>query len=112
MYNPKLTPAAQNLRRNLTKEERKLWYDYLRDLHIFKRQKVIGKYIVDFYCPSKRIVIELDGSQHYDEAGQASDKERDAYLKSLGIEVLRYSNLEINSYFEAVCRDITARIVP
>ena len=81
----------------MTKEERHLWYDCLKQLpYTIHRQKVLGPYIVDFYCAAKQIVIELDGSQHYDEAGHAADIQRDAYLNELGIRVLRYSNSDIN----------------
>ena len=109
--NPKLTPYAKKLRRDMTKEERHLWYDFLKTLPVtFNRQKVIGRYIVDFYCASAHIVIELDGSQHYEEKGKETDQQRDAYLKSLGITVLRYSNLDIQQNFSGVCQDILNHI--
>ncbi|MBR2488869.1 MAG: endonuclease domain-containing protein [Clostridia bacterium] len=105
--NQKLTPNAKTLRKNMTKEERHLWYDFLKSLPItFNRQKVIGNYIVDFYCAKAKIVIELDGSQHYETSGQKSDKKRDEYLNNLGITVFRYSNLDINRNFRGVCLDI------
>ena len=105
--NPKLTPFAQKLRREMTKEERHLWYDFLKDLPVtFNRQKVIGDYIADFYCASSKIVIELDGSQHYEDQGMQSDEIRDAYFSSLGIRVLRYSNKDIKKNFEGICEDI------
>ena len=105
--NKKLTPNAKNLRKNMTKEERHLWYDFLKTLPItIHRQKVIGNYIVDFYCASAKIVIELDGSQHYKDKGLESDVIRDEYLKSLGLRVLRYSNLDVNKNFEGVCMHI------
>ena len=89
------------------KEEKHLWYDFLKKLPLtFNRQKVIGKYIVDFYCSSAKIIIELDGSQHYDDENKQKDISRDEYLKNLGIKVLRYSNLDIHNNFDAVCRDI------
>ncbi|MBQ2827683.1 MAG: endonuclease domain-containing protein [Clostridia bacterium] len=107
LSNPKLTGNAKTLRKNMTKEERHLWYDFLKSLPVtFNRQKVIGKYIVDFYCASKKIVIELDGSQHYEEKGRKEDKERDEFLNSLGLKVLRYSNFDINRNFDIVCQDI------
>ena len=107
LNNPKLTGNAKVLRKNMTKEERHLWYDFLKSLPVnFNRQKVIGKYIVDFYCASKKIVIELDGSQHYEEKGIMKDKERDEFLNNLGLKVLRYSNFDINKNFDAVCQDI------
>ena len=106
-YNAKLTANAKILRRNMTKEERHLWYDFLKALPVMvHRQKVIGHYIVDFYIASKKIVIELDGSQHYEENGKHRDEERDAYLRSIGCSVLRYSNADINQRFRSVCDDI------
>ena len=111
-FNPDLTPFAKKLRREMTKEERHLWYDFLRQLPVtVNRQKVIGPYIVDFYCAGKKLVIELDGSQHYDEAGLAADRERDRYLSGLGLRVLRYSNMDVNQRFSEVCDDIM-RYIP
>ena len=105
--NPNLKPYAQKLRREMTKEERHLWYDYLKSLPVtVKRQKVIGPYIVDFYIAEAKLVIELDGSQHFEEEGIAADQERDRYLSELGLRVLRYSNLDINRNFRGVCEDI------
>ena len=103
----KLSGNARTLRKNMTKEERHLWYDFLKGLPIMvHRQKVIGPYIVDFYIAQANLVIELDGSQHYEEAGMKADRERDAYLNSLGLRVLRYSNLDVNRNFNGVCEDI------
>ena len=91
----------------MTKEERLLWYEFLKKLPItFNRQKVIGNYIVDFYCAFAKIVIEIDGSQHFSKENIALDKERDKYLNSLGLRVLRYNNLEIKRNFRGVCEDI------
>ena len=105
--NPALISYAQALRKNMTKEERHLWYDCLSGLRpAFHRQKAIGSYIVDFYCAAANMVIELDGSQHYDEKGIRSDAARDAFLQSLGLTVRRYSNADINERFESVCEDI------
>ena len=105
--NPKLTKNSQTLRKNMTKEERHLWYDFLKPLPItVKRQKTIGPYIVDFYCASANLVIELDGSQHYEKTGIVADIDRDTYLRSLGLTVLRYSNREVNQQFLGVCEDI------
>ncbi len=95
----------------MTPEERHLWYDFLKDFPIqFKRQKVIGPYIVDFYCAAAKIVIELDGSQHYKPDAKAADIERDEYFEKYGITVLRYSNKEVNENFGWVTRDITKHI--
>lgn len=105
--NPKLTPVAQTLRKNMTKEERRLWYDFLRKLPVtVNRQKVIHHFVVDFFCAKAKVVIELDGAQHFLEDGKAKDRERDAYMNALGYRVLRYSNAEIAKNFEGVCSDI------
>ena len=110
-YNSKLKNISRVLRKNMTKEERHLWYDFLRKLDTtVHRQKIIGKYVVDFYIASVKIVVELDGSQHYTEMGYKNDVIRDKYLSDLGIEILRYSNLEIQRRFEEVCKDIQNKI--
>ena len=110
-HNAKLSSNAKQLRKNMTKEERHLWYDFLKSLPtMVHRQKVIGKYIVDFYIAEAKLVIELDGSQHYEAAGQQADQSRDAYMNSLGLHVLRYSNSDINYRFPEVCQDIWNRL--
>jgi very-short-patch-repair endonuclease len=97
----------------MTKEERHLWYDFLKDLPVnFNRQKVIGKFIVDFYCASANLVSDLDGAQHFEKEGLEADKIRDNYLNSIGLTLKRYSNNEINSDFEQVCDDIYYFIFP
>ena len=106
-----LTQIAQTLRRNMTKEERHLWYDFLKSLpYAIKRQKVIGRYIVDFFIPQAALVIELDGSQHYEDEGALSDRQRDSDLQEQGFVVLRYSNYDVNCNFRAVCEDILNHI--
>ncbi len=103
-YNKQLIPNAKNLRKNMTKEERHLWYDYLRTApRKFVRQKVLGNYIADFYCASAKLVIELDGSQHYEDAEFEYDMRRTEYLKNFGIRVIRIPNNEINNNFIGVC---------
>ena len=103
-HNKNNVPFAKDLRANMTKEERHLWYDFLRSYPIkFLRQKILGKYIVDFYCAKANIAIELDGSQHYEDAEVAKDKERSAYLAQYGIRVIRFSNLDVMNNFEGVC---------
>ncbi len=110
-HNPNLTSNARTLRKNMTKEERHLWYDFLKSLPIMvHRQKVIGRYIVDFYIAEAKLVIELDGSQHYEQKGQQADHIRDRELGTLGIQVLRYSNADVNQRFEGVCEDILLHI--
>jgi len=113
--NGKLTKLSQTLRKNMTRQERKLWYDFLSAYPVrFRRQVVIGNYIVDFYCHRAKLVVELDGSQHYMEEGLAADTQRTEYLQSLGLLVLRFSNLDINENLRGVCQRIeetvTARI--
>ena len=91
----------------MTKEERHLWYDCLKRLTIsFHRQKTLGVYIVDFYCDRAKLVIELDGSQHFEETGIAEDQRRDMALKEMGYTVLRYANSDIHKNFTGVCKDI------
>ena len=110
-HNSDLSARATDLRSNLTKHEKKLWYRFLRKLPVhFCRQKVIGNYIVDFYCAEYSLVVELDGSQHYEEEGESYDRMRDAYLSSLGLKVLRYSNLDIDRNFKNICADILCHI--
>ena len=91
----------------MTQEERHLWYDFFKSLPFtVKRQKVIDKYIVDFCIPEFKLIIEVDGSQHYENSGIISDISRDMYLAEKGFVVLRYSNREINLEFDSVCQDI------
>ena len=105
--NRKLTSNAKKLRKTMTKEERHLWYDCLKQLPVtVHRQKVLGQYIVDFYIASRKIVIELDGSQHYEQMHHKKDLLRDQYLASIGCKVLRYSNADVNYRFAEVCQDI------
>ena len=106
----KLTKTSQALRRNMTKEERHLWYDFLKNYPFqFYRQKVIGNYIVDFYCCKAKLIVELDGSQHFQEQRE-SDEARTKYLKSLGLEVLRIPNNEIWDNFPGVCEAIELEV--
>ena len=103
-HNKKIVPFAKNLRRNMTKEERHLWYDFLRQYPIrFIRQKVIGNYIVDFYCAKAKIIVELDGSQHYEDKGIKQDVLRTKFLEQYGLKVIRISNLDVCKNFEGVC---------
>ena len=98
---------ARRLRKSMTKEEKHLWYDFLSDINPkFQRQKVIGKYIVDFYCAKLKLAIELDGSQHYEDDALEYDKTRTEYINSLGIKVIRFTNYEINTKFLNVCETI------
>ena len=106
-YNKNLVSNAQELRKNMTPEEKHLWYDFFKKLPItVHRQKNIGNYIVDFFIASKRVVIELDGIQHYQSENKRSDMIRDSEFEALGIKVLRYSNTDIKTNFSGVFKDI------
>lgn len=105
--NQKLKEYSQSLRKNQTKEENLLWYQFLRHYPLrFRRQYVIGNYIADFYCHQASLVVELDGSEHYDPDGLAKDRQRTQYLESLGLKVLRFSNLDVLRQFRRVCAAI------
>ena len=102
--NTSLTKLARQLRKNQTKEEALLWYNFLSKCPLrFHRQYVIGNYIVDFYCASAQLVIELDGSQHYDGRKNTYDAERTKYLESLDLAVLRIPDNEVFENFDGVC---------
>ena len=106
-YNKHNKTNAKTLRKNMTKEERHLWYDFLSHYPIhFYRQRMIGTYIVDFYCPKAKLVIELDGSQHFEKTGLKNDTLRDQYLADHSLMVLRIPNNEINYNFNNVCEYI------
>ena len=110
-HNSKLTSRAQELRRNMTKEERRLWYEYLRNHpHRFRRQVTCGRFILDFYCAAAKIAVDLDGSQHYTPEGKQYDAERSEYLVSQGIEVLRFSNTDVLQNLYGVCQMIDIAI--
>ena len=109
--NPDLLEYARKLRKEMTKEERRLWYHCLRELpEKFYRQRIIENYIVDFYCAKLKLAIELDGSQHFEPDGVAYDARRTAYLNSLGIEVLRFANNDVMQRFDSVCEAIIYKI--
>ncbi len=102
---------ARALRREMTPHERKLWYLFLQKYPVkFYKQKIIEQYIVDFYCAPAKLVIEIDGTQHYEEDGKVRDRIRDEKLNSLGLTVLRFSNREIDRSFQAVCEMIDRRV--
>lgn len=110
--NNKLLENARKLRREMTRHEKHLWYDFLQHYPIkIYKQRIIGNYIADFYCASAKLVIELDGNQHnIDENVVSSDRVRDAYMQSLGLTVVRFSNLEIDKNFAYVCDWIDHKI--
>ena len=106
-HNKDIVPNAKSLRSNMTREECHLWYDFLRKHPArFSRQKVLGRYFADFYSAQAKLVIELDGSQHYDEAAQLRDSERTAFLEGYDLKVLRFTNLDVNRNFDGVCSEI------
>jgi len=106
-YDPELVPLARLLRKKMTKQERKIWYEFLRHREYqFHRQKPIVYYIADFYCPAYRLVIEIDGNQHHTPAGMEADKVRTEILNNYGIKVMRFKNSEIDFEFKEVCSKI------
>ena len=106
-YNTAKVPFAIKLRKGMTRQERHLWYDYLRTYPIkFYRQRPVGPYIADFYCSQAKLVIELDGSQHYTVEGEAYDTLRSRRLQQLQLQILRISNRDIDENFAAVCDGI------
>jgi len=110
-HNKNLVPNARELRKNMTKEERHLWYDFLRHHPArFSRQKILGYYIVDFYSANAQLVIELDGSQHYEPENKAADSQRTRFLEQYGLTILRIANIDVNQHFDAVCAFINSVI--
>ena len=110
-YKGKLIPRAKELRKNATRQENHLWYDFLRTYPVrFQRQKTIGGFIVDFYCHYAKLVIELDGSQHYTDDGKAYDAERTSILEKYGLSIMRFSNNDIDNKFQAICNMIDQKI--
>ena len=110
-HNKQLVPLAKSLRKEMTREERHLWYDFLKGYPVrFSRQKVLGKYIADFYSAEAKIVIELDGSQHYQEGNLETDQERTEFLEKYGLKVIRIANNEVNRNFQEVCELIDKEV--
>ena len=106
-----LLDNARQLRKVMTPQERKLWYLFLKDYPVkIYKQRIIGSYIVDFYCAAAKLVIEVDGTQHFEQTGISLDQERDAYLRGLELRILRFSNREIDLYFDRVCEAIRLHI--
>ena len=102
---------ARRLSREMTPHERKLWYLFLRKYPVkIYKQRIIGKFVVDFYCACAKLVIEVDGSQHYEPQGMAYDAERSAFLSAMGLDVLRFSNRDIDRDFRGVCEQIDLTI--
>ena len=110
-HNKQLVPFARQLRKEMTKEERHLWYDFLRTHPVrFSRQKVLGKFIADFYSAEAKLVIELDGSQHYENSNVVKDAERSAFLEGYGLTIVRIPNNEITRNFRGVCEYIDTAV--
>ena len=106
-HNKQLVSFAKQLRKEMTKEERHLWYDFLRTYPVrFSRQKVLGKYIADFYSAEAKMIIELDGAQHYEDVNTKKDTERTAFLEGYGLTIIRIPNNEVNRNFRGVCEYI------
>ncbi len=106
-HKKELTVLAKNLRKKMTKEECHLWFDFLKEYpQKFLRQKVIGNYIVDFYCPAVKLVVEIDGSQHFEDKEILYDNKRTEFLRQFGITVLRFTNKDIWLRFSDVCQRI------
>ena len=103
--NADLTPNAKALRRDMTKVEKHLWYDFLSRYRVrFQRQKVLGRYIADFYCAEAKLVVEVDGSEHYEPEAMAYDQRRTDFLRrEYGLEVLRFDDVEVLQHFNEVC---------
>ena len=102
---------ARSLRQGMTSQEKKLWYRFLRVHPVkFYKQKILDPYILDFYCAAAHLVIEIDGSQHYDDKGSTADGIRDRFLASKGLKVMRFSNLEIDQKFNEICFAIDEKV--
>ena len=109
--NNDMLDVARRLRREMTPQEQRLWYVFLRKYPVkFYKQRIIESFIVDFYCADARLVIELDGSQHYTEQGKAYDEQRTAILEQYGVQVLRFTNLDVDRHLDAVCAQIDSTI--
>ena len=110
-HNKQLVALAKQLRKEMTKEERHLWYDFLRAYPVrFSRQKILGKYIADFYSAEAKLVIELDGSQHFEPEEIQKDADRTAFLESYGIQVIRIPNNDVTQNFPGVCEYIDTTV--
>ncbi|MBD2486552.1 endonuclease domain-containing protein [Aulosira sp. FACHB-615] len=112
-YNPKLVERAKELRKNMTPAEKKLWCDYLRNFQFrVLRQRPIHHFIVDFYCPTLQVVIEIDGDSHFTDEAQDYDRERTRILEGYGLKIIRFTNSQVLNHFESVCEHIQGLIPP
>ena len=106
-YNQKNVLLARNLRKNATPQENRLWYDFLRIYKVrFRRQQPIDNFIADFYCYPAKLIIEIDGSQHYTEQGKRKDEFRTEILEGYDLRIIRFTNHQIDTNFDGVCRYI------
>ena len=106
-YNSNLKEISRELRKNMTPQEKRLWYTYLKNYPVkFVRQRPIYKFVADFYCSKARLIIEIDGSQHYTQEGKDYDALRSEIINTLGVRVIRFSNYDIDENFEGVCMEI------
>ena len=106
-YNKKNITLAKNLRKNATPQENRLWYDFLSKYEVrFQRQKAIGNFIADFYCHKAKLIIEIEGSQHYTEQGRQIDEFRTEILEGYALTVLRFTNHQMDTNFRGVCEYI------
>lgn len=111
-YDKKLKSRADELRKNMTQQEWNLWYFYLRNHRLkWYRQRIIDRFIVDFYCHAAKLVIEIDGKQHYTDQGIVYDTERTQVLQGYGLKVLRYTNQQLVDNFQEVCWDIERNLL-
>ena len=111
-YDKKLKSRADELRKNMTQQEWNLWYFYLRNHRLkWYRQRIIDRFIVDFYCHAAKLVIEIDGKQHYTDQGIVYDTERTQVLQGYGLKVLRYTNQQLEDNFQEVCWDIEKNLL-
>jgi very-short-patch-repair endonuclease len=111
-YTNRLKPFSQELRALATLQENRLWYQFLRDFRPrFTRQRIVGRYILDFFCAKVMLAVELDGSQHDDKHNREYDDSRTLYLNQYGIDVLRFANREVDNNFGAVCEKILKTVL-
>ena len=110
-YNEKNIPLAKNLRKNATPQEKHLWYDFLSSYEVrFQRHKAIDNFIADFYCHKAKLIIEIDGSQHFTEEGKQKDEFRTEILEGYDLKVIRITNHQVDTNFSGVCRYIDAAV--
>ena len=111
MEQKELRRRSQELRRQMTKKERHLWYDFLKTYPTqFKRQYSVGPYFADFYCYKAKLIVELDGSQHCEPKAVEYDRTRTDYLQRQGFLVMRFSNSDVMTQFRAVCETIDTAV--